>query len=367
MQIRDRLTLDAPRRTSDGRMAVRARAARTGIYDYLASEIGAPSQFKPTDRVKVYRDGADVFDEAAARSFIGRPITNDHPAEAVTVDNWRDHARGTIMGAMRDGEHLAFDLLLTDASAIKAIEDGKRELSNGYSCDLDWTPGTAPDGTQYDARQTNIVGNHVALVDRGRAGSDCAIQDGKFAACDANTALVATLDTTPKGHAVKKLVIDGLQVDLSDADAVGAAIAKLQDQNSEAQTALADAQAKTAEANGKIAALEKQLADAKAASSAEALDARVAERAALVADAKALVSTIATDGKSDADIRREVVAATLGDAATDMEDAEISGAFKALRKSDVSDANKVVSINPQIADNAMDKALEKAGRKKGAA
>jgi hypothetical protein len=59
-----------------------------------------------------------VFDERSVRSFIGKPVTDDHPASPVTTANWRDHARGTIMGAMRDGDYLAFDLLLTDASAI---------------------------------------------------------------------------------------------------------------------------------------------------------------------------------------------------------------------------------------------------------
>ena len=73
-------------------------------------------------------DEAVVFDRKAVHSFIGKPVTDNHPTEAVNAENWRDHARGLVMGAVRDGEHVAFDLLLTDAAAIKAVEGGIRNL-----------------------------------------------------------------------------------------------------------------------------------------------------------------------------------------------------------------------------------------------
>lgn len=315
MFFADTLTLDAPKRTADGYMAVRARAARTGIYDYLASEIGAPAdRFKPTDTIKVYRDEAEVFSRDAVSSFIGRPITNDHPRDAVTAANWRDHARGTVMGAMRDGDYLAFDLVLMDAAAIKAVEAGKRELSNGYACKLDWTPGTTPDGQHYDARQVGIRGNHVALVDAGRAGPNCAIKDGEgFAICDANPAALAGLN--PKGNAVKKIVIDGLQVDLTDGDAVAAAISKLQDKAATAETALADAKAAHDRA---IAAKDAEIDGLKAKVIDQAqIDALADAKAAVVADAKRLVGDKLgeTAGKSVADVRRAALIAKLGDAA----------------------------------------------------
>lgn len=185
MLFADQLTLDAPRRVNGGFLAVRAKAARTGVYQYGGAEVDPQNKhgLRDTAIVHVLRDDRTVFDNAAARSFIGKPVTDDHPASAVTADNWRDHARGTIMGAMREGDYLAFDLLLTDAEAIRKVDGGKRELSNGYSAELEFGDFTAADGTKCQARQTSIVGNHVALVDRGRAGSECAIKDG-FAVCD---------------------------------------------------------------------------------------------------------------------------------------------------------------------------------------
>lgn len=186
MFFADALTLDAPKRLNNGAVAVRARAARTGVYDYAGREIDPENKHGLRDKasVKVLRDENTVFDERSIRSFIGKPITDNHPAEPVTKDNWRQHARGTVMGAVRDGDYLAFDLLLADAEAIAKVDAGKRELSNGYQADLEFGSFTAPDGTVCDARQVSITGNHVAIVDRGRAGSECRIVDA-IAVCDA--------------------------------------------------------------------------------------------------------------------------------------------------------------------------------------
>lgn len=323
MQFVDRLMLDAPRRTKDGFMAVRAKAARVGVYDYLGSEIDPENKNGLRDKgmVKVLRDEATVFDKASAQSFIGKPVTDDHPTEAVTADNWRQHARGTIMGAMKDGDYLAFDLLLTDAEAIQKVDSGKRELSNGYAAAIEFGDFTAPDGTKCVARQTSIQGNHVALVDRGRAGPECRIKDA-FAPCDA-------IPVTIMEPVMKTIMLDGIPVNLGDAAAVEAAISKLQDNASKAATALTDAQSALATETGKVAALEKQLSDANARLEPAVLDKLVADRAALVVKAKAIAADLVTDGKTDAEIRRAVVTAKLGDACP-TDDAGVAGAFAVL-------------------------------------
>lgn len=203
MFFADRLTLDKPRRSEDGYMAVHAKAARTGIYQYLGREIDPDGKHFTADQVvNVYRPPDEVFDKASLGSFVGKPITDDHPAQGVDASNWRDLARGTIMGAARDGEHVGFDLAFMDASLIGAIDDGKRELSNGYSADLAIEDGTAPDGTAYQAIQRHIRGNHVAVVDAGRAGESCRIGDA--APCEP----IASDD-------VKKLLVDQRTYDAS--------------------------------------------------------------------------------------------------------------------------------------------------------
>ncbi|GGB15016.1 hypothetical protein GCM10011380_00540 [Sphingomonas metalli] len=185
MFVSDALTLDSPRRTADGYLAVRARASRTGVYQYAGHEVDPDNKHGLRDQasVNVLRDDAAVFDKRAVHSFIGKPITDDHPREAVTAANWRDHSRGAIMGAIRDGDHLAFDLILMDSATIAKVEAGKAELSNGYSASLEFGDFDGPGGVKCQARQASITGNHIAIVDRGRAGPSCRIGDA--AICDA--------------------------------------------------------------------------------------------------------------------------------------------------------------------------------------
>lgn len=362
MYLADTLTLDAPKRTKDGFLAVRAKAARAGVYDYAAFEVGGQERgFKAADTVKVYRPAEEVFAADSVASFLAKPVTNDHPNVPVTSENWKDHARGVNMGALRDGEYLAFDLVIMDGALIADIDAGKRELSNGYACVLDWTAGTTPDGLAYDAIQRQIRGNHIAVVDRGRAGPGCRIKDsdgGKpFAACDANPAAISGLSI---GETKMKIMLDGLHVDLTDADAVKAAFDKVKGDADKAiadsVTALDAEKAKVATLTAEKTALEKQLADAQAVDH----DKLAADRAALVAKAKALKSDIVTDGKSSDEIRKEIVVAQLGDAAAAFDAKQIEAAFAVIAKDAKADDNKVVPIGQPksvVVDAAMTSAI----------
>lgn len=112
--------------------------------------------------MKVYRPEDQVFDKASLGSYAHKPVTNDHPDEAVTPDNWKAVSVGQIGDEVaRDGEFVGIPPIVMDAAAIKAIDEGKRELSAGYTCDLAWEPGTTPEGENYDAIQKDIRINHV--------------------------------------------------------------------------------------------------------------------------------------------------------------------------------------------------------------
>ena len=230
MIFADHLVLDAPTRatTSAGFMKVRAKAARVGHYEYTGRDVDPDNKYglRDTAIVKVAREPADVFDAASAHSFIGKPITDDHPSEAVTSTNWRDHARGTVMGAKwEEGGYLSFDLMLTDATAISKVDAGKRELSNGYSCDLVHGDFVASDGVACQFKQTNIRGNHVALVDRGRAGPDCRIADA--ATCDTAPRSIFDSLTNQEKPVPNIMTVDGYSVDIANADTAKATITTL--------------------------------------------------------------------------------------------------------------------------------------------
>lgn len=152
--------------------------ARTGEYEYYASEGMSPGiEPDASGRIISRREPEQVFAPAALASFEGKPVTLGHPpVDAVTPETWREYAVGTVKDVRRgegdDADKVIADLVISDAAAIAAINSGLREVSCGYDVTVEQVePGIE--------RQTMIRGNHVALVDAGRAGPECAIKDSK--------------------------------------------------------------------------------------------------------------------------------------------------------------------------------------------
>jgi hypothetical protein len=176
----DTLVFDAKadvRYTGDGYMTAFPRVARTGIQLYYGSELGLKGQ-DAKKVMKVYRSPEQVFHKDAMTSFAHRPFTDDHPPVQVTAENWKQYATGQSGAEVaRDGEFIRVPMVLMDAAAIKKFKDGKVEISMGYDCEIDFTPGTTPAGEAYDAVQKNPRGNHYAVVDAARGGSKLRIGD----------------------------------------------------------------------------------------------------------------------------------------------------------------------------------------------
>ena len=150
--------------------------ARTGAMLYDKSEI--PLDPDHTGKISVHRSEDEVFRAETIASFEGKPITITHPTEDVTPENWKDLAKGEMVNVRKGGTDddgntaLIADLLIKDKTAIALVKSGLREVSCGY--DADWIQEEAGKGWQ-----ENIFGNHLALVDQGRAGSSYAINDSK--------------------------------------------------------------------------------------------------------------------------------------------------------------------------------------------
>lgn len=155
--------------TSEGFLICRnVPIARIGAQDYLAHELQLDGD--PNRRIKVNRYPEDVFDKATVASFEGKPVTDTHPDEAVSPDNYSKLAKGHAQNVRREGDYIVADLYINDAKLIDEIQSGKkREVSCGYLCNYE------PDGDDY--KQTHIRGNHVAVVQSGRAGHEVAIKD----------------------------------------------------------------------------------------------------------------------------------------------------------------------------------------------
>lgn len=125
--------------------------------------------------IKAIRTEEDLFNDETISSLNSAPITIDHPAQDVSPENYQKTSRGSATNIRRgesdQSSFLLADLVVRDAEAIAAIEDGTaRYISIGYSAQ--WVP--VEEGV---FRQTNIIGNHIALVDRPRGGYSLKIGD----------------------------------------------------------------------------------------------------------------------------------------------------------------------------------------------
>lgn len=147
--------------------------ARVGWQEYSDIEVGLPGACGKM--INVYRGEDEVFNAAAIASFELKSATDDHAPEEVVPDNYAAYEKGQATNVRRgSGEQsdlLIADLIIKDPNLISKIENGKREISCGYDCLY------VPIEGGY--AQVNIRGNHVAVVQAGRAGHRVAIKDEK--------------------------------------------------------------------------------------------------------------------------------------------------------------------------------------------
>lgn len=351
MFLADRLKITTEREyTDEGFLKVPARISRTGIQEYLAVEMGLTDR-DPTDIIRVYRPEDEVFTDESLQSFANKPVTNNHPPELVSPSNSKQFSVGMSGPEVtRDGMFAKTVLHVTDGEAIKNIESGKVELSNGYTADIEWTEGVTPEGEQYDAIQRNIKGNHIAIVERGRAGPACRVADN--------------LPTTGDKVTMAKITIDGVDFEVSDqaAQAVGKLQARLKDAEMETQEKDEDLkkkedemEAKEKESKATNDALQAQLDDAKSKiPTADTLDKLVTERTGVVDTVRKVMPEIEWEGKDADTLRREVVAAKCPNVQLDSVSTDyINARFDMLVESVESNSQQHLddALSQQVKDN----------------
>lgn len=175
MRFMDRIAVKDMTLTGEGYLRVSAKLSRSGIQDYYGFEIGQ----EPVEKLfRVYRPEDEVFSDEALASFRLKPVTDGHPFDNVSAETWTKEARGIVAeDVRREGDHTIATLLITDADIANRIQrSGSVELSCGYDCELDFTPGFTASAQTYDAVQRKIRGNHVAIVEQGRCGPSCSTQ-----------------------------------------------------------------------------------------------------------------------------------------------------------------------------------------------
>lgn len=143
---------------NDGNLTGNAIVTNIGVFTY---------KDKNGNTIREARLPEHVFDNNSIKSLSFVPITDEHPQELVNKHNMKKYMVGITGNDVKfDGYAISIPMKIFDK---KPIDGGKKSLSCGYMTDLVYKKGNFL-GMDYDCIQTNIRYNHVAIVDKGRAG-----------------------------------------------------------------------------------------------------------------------------------------------------------------------------------------------------
>nr|DAY53715.1 MAG TPA: protein of unknown function (DUF2213) [Caudoviricetes sp.] len=320
---------------ADGFLRDSPIVARTGIYIYQQPDGTIRREYRPPE---------EVFDADSEASFVGKPIVVGHPASGiVNSDTAQDLAIGTILssGYPKDETNIACDIVIHNPSAIGE----KRGLSLGYRVDIEEAPGITPDGQQYDVIQRNIRINHLAVVDRARAGAKARLNlDGDEIIEGVETKMKIKIDSVDF-EVDEKIAnyVNSLQNKEENArvklDTANTELKTVKEQNTvlkaDADTLKAKADAMTAERDALKAKVDAADAEKEKAvkEAVEAVKADMQERAELEETAK-IAKVEKTDGLTNAELKEGIVKAAFGESfkLDGASDAYLDGAYSAAKE-----------------------------------
>jgi len=292
-----------PTRTTQGFLKVSANVSRTGIFKYYNADGSVRRELRLPE---------EVFNNQALSTLSSAPITYGHPVEdgkhvLVNAKNAKKFTVGMLSEQIHtDDKFIAANLLITDSDVIDAVEQGhRREVSLGYSCDLEERAGEW-NGEAYDAIQRNIVYNHAAIVARGRAGSEVSIRmDAKDAMTEYPETIYNNEETKMDNKTIK---VDGadFEVSASAAQAIEAAFAKHTGEMTALKAELDNTKGQLDATKEELALVQKARADAE---DPAVLQAAIEARVSLLSKAKAIVGEGEDLSKlSDRQIKEKAIA-----------------------------------------------------------
>lgn len=151
--------------------------SKEGVFPYLGHTIS--DDCEPNKVYKVYRPAKTLADSVETWDNPPKPFIDDHEmlGEGFTPVDDRP-VQGIIYNPECKDGVLYADIAVYSEDLKQNIENGKKELSLGYFCKYKKERGVFK-GEVYDYVQYDMVGNHIALVDAGRCGSDVKVFDHK--------------------------------------------------------------------------------------------------------------------------------------------------------------------------------------------
>jgi len=178
--------------------------SKVGVFPYSGAQLGKTGE----DAQRTYlvlRPPEELASPECIESFKLLPWVDNHtmigPAFQKVMDTALPAEAKGVHGVI--GEQVFFEdgvlygnIKTFSDSLAELIDAGKRELSAGYRCRYDFTPGVF-EGQAYDAVQRQIRGNHLALVKQGRMGADVAVMDQFTFSFDAKELIMADPEKKP--------------------------------------------------------------------------------------------------------------------------------------------------------------------------
>lgn len=258
--------IDLPSKThldSFGFLRVPGIFARVGVQNYT---------FNDGSTKRILRPIAEV--EKSAKLFNMVPLTLDHPQTFVSPQNAKDLTIGTLSESNFSKGVLDGQFLVSDQKAIQAAQTSHKQLSAGYLAEVQpksgiWVDtfgvqGPKGESYEYDFVQKDIRPNHVALVEKARAGSIASLQ---LDSNQSNQLVGLQTDRTIKGNKLMATTIIDESVvytlDGEDAPKMATLISKLKSEI----TTLKDAASSDTDLKVKLQDTEKKLGELTAANS----------------------------------------------------------------------------------------------------
>lgn len=308
MKFYDRAELGKYTETPEGYLHGEFPITRPGVFPYMRNG-GSVSQ--------VAKLPDEVFSKETIESANNKPLTNDHPNVGVDVRNFKALSVGMTDGdAHVEDNKLVVGATITDPDMIAQVKSGKRELSIGFNADVPTESGEYG-GAQYDAAQRNIKINHIAIVDRGRAGHGISIHDSAAFVMDDDSNIqggtkMATMIIDNQSFEADQRVIDAANDTKKQLVAAEALVAKLKKQLAGSEDTAASSKKEADSLKGERDALKTQLKDAQDKQlDQDALDKRIDARLALQTSAARFVGDgFDFKGKTDREVKVAAIKTT---------------------------------------------------------
>jgi len=352
--------------TPEGYLRAWASIARTGIQHYTDSDGSIRREYRPE---------TEVASPDSLASFAGKAITSEHPPVLLDSENTKDYQVGF------SGTEIVYDngfvkavMTITDEDTIKRIMKGDaREVSAGYRVNYDPTPGVTENGEHYDGVQKEIIGNHIAVVRRGRAGPQVKLHLDRQDAADPSL-----FQTTEERLMTAKVVFDGAEFEVSES--VALAITKEREDGrmsyedmkkkydelqaaadsmkSEMDAMEKEMKGKMDSAEGRADALAEQVEELKtelAAAQEINFDSMVEERVALIEKAKPVLdSAYEFAGKTAREVMVDSIKAVRGDELdlSEKSDDYVQAMFDTLAEADRTDSATTDELRKAVASIA---------------